>query len=147
MCYLIISNSNNLFELKSVLTTFCGVCFVIAKSNSHEFVRTLFTPFQCWLQPVVFRLKWDFLLNLVLILIIFNLPLWVLYYKVKKLWNTYFWTTLACSFTCYQRIFNLLKSSLWICHLKMIKMYRKLDRKSPFTYAATWWSSTLESGE
>ncbi len=29
----------------------------------------------------------------------------------------------------------------------MIKLYRKLDRKSPFTYAATWWSSTLESSE
>ncbi len=29
----------------------------------------------------------------------------------------------------------------------MIKMYRKLDRKFPFTLAATWWSSTLESGE
>ncbi len=29
----------------------------------------------------------------------------------------------------------------------MIKMYRKLDRKSPFTYAATWWSSTSESSE
>ncbi len=58
-----------------------------------------------------------------------------------------FWTTLGCSFICYQRKFNLLKSSLWICHLKMIKMYRTLDRKSAFTSAAIWWSSTLESGE
>ncbi len=58
-----------------------------------------------------------------------------------------FMNTLGCSFTCYQRKCNLLKSSLWICHLKMIEMYRTLDRKSTFTYAATWWSSTLESGE
>ncbi len=29
----------------------------------------------------------------------------------------------------------------------MIKMYRKLDRKSTFTYAATWWSSTSESSK
>ncbi len=42
---------------------------------------------------------------------------------------------------------NLLKSSLGICCLKMIKMYRQLDRKSPFTYAATWWSSTSERSE
>ncbi len=40
----------------------------------------------------------------------------------------------------------LLWSSLWICHLKMIKMFRKLERESPFT-SATWWSSTLENGE
>ncbi len=59
-----------------------------------------------------------------------------------KLWNAHFWTTLGYSFTCHQRKFNLLKSSLGSCRLKMIKMYRKLDRKSPFTYAATWWSST-----
>ncbi len=59
--------------------------------------------------------------------------------------------TLKCSFmknfTALSQKFNLLKSSLWICHWKMIKMYRKLDRKSPFTYAATLWSSTLENGE
>ncbi len=67
--------------------------------------------FQCWLQLVVFHLKQDFLSNFVLILIIFNLSLWVLYYTVK-LWNAHFWTTLVCSFTCYQRKFNLLKSSL-----------------------------------
>ncbi len=107
---------------------------------------SIFTPFQFWLQLVVFHLKGDFLSNLVLILIILNLSLWVLYNTVK-LWNAHFGTTLGCSFTCYQRQFNLLKSSLWICHLKMIKMYRNLDRKSPFTYAATWWSSTLESSE
>ncbi len=29
----------------------------------------------------------------------------------------------------------------------MIKMYSKLNRKSPFIYTATWWSSTLESGK
>ncbi len=75
-----------------------------------------------------------------LILIILNLLLWVLYYTAKLF-------EIVCSFTCYQRKYNLLKSSLLICHLKMIKMYRKLDRKSPFTHAATWWSSTLESGE
>ncbi len=105
-----------------------------------------FTLLQCWLQLVVFHLKVDFLSNFVLILIILNLSLWVLYYTVK-LWNVHFWVTLGCSFTCYKRKFTLLKSSLWICHLKMIKMYWKLDRKSPFTSAATWWSSTLESGE
>ncbi len=93
-----------------------------------------------------FHLKGDFLSNFVLILIILNLSLWVLYYTLK-LWNAHFWTTLGCSFTCYQWKFKLLKSSLWICHLKMIKMDRKLDRKFPFTSAATWWFSTLESGE
>ncbi len=63
--------------------------------------------------------------------------------------------TLICSFLnqfrllfiCYQRIFNLLKPYLWICHSNMIRMYRKMDRKSTFTHAATWWSSTLESSE
>ncbi len=49
-----------------------------------------------------------------------------------------FLNNFSCSFTCYQRKTNLLKSSLGICCLKMIKMYKKLDRKSPFTYAATW---------
>ncbi len=64
-----------------------------------------------------------------------------------KFWNAQFWTTLDYSFTCYKRKFNLLKSSLWICHLKMIKIFRKLDRKSSFTSAAIWWYSTLESGK
>ncbi len=78
----------------------------------------------------------------VLILIILNLSLWIFYYTVK-LWNARFWTT----FTWYKRKLNLLKPSLWICHLKMIKMYRRLGRKSSFTSAVIWWSSTLESGE
>ncbi len=54
--------------------------------------------------------------------------------------------TLICSFLnqfrllfiCYQRKFNLLKPSLLICHSNMIRMYRKMDRKSVFTHAATW---------
>ncbi len=96
------------------------------------------------MQLVVFHLKGDFLSIFVLILIIFNQSLWVLLYTVK-LWNAHFWTTLGCSFTCYQRKFNLLKSSLAICLLKIIKMYRKLDRKPPFTYAATWRSITSEN--
>ncbi len=29
----------------------------------------------------------------------------------------------------------------------MIRMYRKMDRKSVFIHTATWWSSTLESNE
>ncbi len=29
----------------------------------------------------------------------------------------------------------------------MIKIYKKLDRKCTFTSAATWWSSTFESGK
>ncbi len=106
----------------------------------------IFSAFQCWLQLIVFHLKWDFLSTFVSILIILNLSLWLLYYTVK-LWNARLWTSLGCYFTCYQQKFNLLKSSFWICHLKVIEMYRKLDRKSPFTSAATWWSSTLESGE
>ncbi len=97
-------------------------------------------------QLVVFHHKGAFLSNFVLILITLNLSLWVLYYTVK-LWNAHFWTTVACSFTCYQQRSYLLKSSLWMCHLKMVKMYRKLERKSPFTSAATWWSSTLEIRE
>ncbi len=68
------------------------------------------------------------------------------YYTVKLL-NTHFWTTVGYSFTCYQGKVYLLKSSLWICHLKMIKMYWKLNMKSPFISAATWWSITLESSE
>ncbi len=103
----------------------------------HTFI---FTPFQCWLQLVVFHLKEDFLSNFVLILTILNLSLWVLYYTVK-LWNACFWTTLGCSFTCYRLTFYSPQSSLWICHLKMIKLYRELDRKSSFTSAAIWWSS------
>ncbi len=95
--------------------------------------NSLFTPFQRWLLLVVFHLKGDFLSNFVLILIILNLSLRVPYYTVK-LWTAYFWTTWSSSFTCYQRKLSLLKSSLWISHLKMIKIYRKLDRKSPFTY-------------
>ncbi len=62
--------------------------------------------------------------------------------------------TLECSFLNNFRLlfhmlrkFNIFKSSLGIRCLKIIKMYRKLDRKSPFTYAATWWSSTSESCE
>ncbi len=43
-----------------------------------------------------------------LILIILNLSLWVLNFTVK-LWNAHFWTTGACSFTCYQQ--NLIYSS------------------------------------
>ncbi len=59
-----------------------------------------------------------FLSNCVLILIVLNLSLWELYYNVK-FWNAHFGTTLGCSFTCYQRKVNLLKSSLWLCiHLK-----------------------------
>ncbi len=61
--------------------------------------------------------------------------------------------TLICSFLnqfrllfiCYQRKFNLVKPSLWICHSNMIRMYKTMDRNSVFTHAATWWSSTLES--
>ncbi len=58
-------------------------------------------------------------------------------------------TTLKCSFMYHIRqLFHMLpkpnlpKSSVRICHLKIIKIYRKLDRKSSFTYAVT-----LESGE
>ncbi len=97
----------------------------------------------------IYWVSWNFVLDAVKFyadLTILNLSLWVLYYTVK-LWNAHFWTTLGWSFTCYQRKFNLLKSSLWICHLKLIKMYRKLDRKSPFISAATWRSSTLKSGK
>ncbi len=43
-----------------------------------------------------------------LILIILKLSLWVLNFTVK-LWNAHFWTTGACSFTCYQQ--NLIYSS------------------------------------
>ncbi len=103
-------------------------------------------PFLMLVTTSIFTFKGDFLSNFVLILIILNLSLWVLYYIVKN-WTDHFWTTVGCSFTCYKRKFNLLKSSLWIWHLKMIKMYRTLNRKSPFSSAATWWSSTLESGE
>ncbi len=106
----------------------------------HRLARQ-FIPFKCWLHLVVFLLTEDFLSNFVLILIILNLSLWVLYYTAK-LWNACFWTTLGCSFTCHERTFNLVKSSLWICHLNRIEMYIKLDRKSSFTSAAIWWSST-----
>ncbi len=86
---------------------------------------------------------------------------WLRYFENNALWftgtnlnsiftvfqNARFKTTLKCAFRCYQRKCNLLKSSLWICHLKMIKMYRKLDRKYAFTSAAIGWSITLERGE
>ncbi len=117
----------------------CHVIANVSLSESH------ICPLQCWLPLIVLHLKGDFLSNFVFILIILNLSLWVLYYTVK-LWNAYFWTTLGRSFTSYQRKCNLLKSSLWIFHLKSIKMNRKLDKKYSFTYAATWWSRTLESG-
>ncbi len=78
-----------------------------------------FATFQCWLQQVVFHLKLDFKSISVLILIIFNQSLWVLFYTVK-LWNTHFCTTLDCSFTCYQRKFNFLKSSLGIWQIPVI---------------------------
>ncbi len=48
--------------------------------------------------------------------------------------------TLECSFLSnFRLLFHMpTTKTLGICCLKMIKMYRKLDRKSPFTYAATW---------
>ncbi len=122
----------------------CYRYYILNVSNILLFFK--FAPFQCWLQLVVFHLKGDFLSNFVLILIILNLLLWVIY-DIVKLWNANFWATLGCSFTCYQRKCNLLKSSLWICHLKMIKCTENWTGSPLFTYAATWWSSTLESGE
>ncbi len=84
-------------------------------------------------------------LNFVFILIILNLSLWVLYYTVK-LWNAHFGTTWGCSIICCQQNFYLLRSSLWICILKMIKMYGELDRKSPFTKTEYYHRSFLISG-
>ncbi len=117
-------------------------------SEKGNCVFSVYSPlsFQCLLQLVLFHLKEDFLSNFVLILIILILSLWVLYYT-WKLWNARFWTTLCFSFTCYQEKFNLLKSSLWICHLKMIEMYKIMYKKFSFTSAVIWWSSTLESCE
>ncbi len=59
-------------------------------------------PFLMLVTTSIFTFKGDFLSNFVLILIILNLSLWVLYYTVK-LWNAHFWTTLGCSFKCFQR--------------------------------------------
>ncbi len=136
----------NNWSFMTIQCSMLGKDALLASPSPPKNMMYQFATFQCWLQLVVFHLKGDFLSNLALILIILNLSLWVLSYTVK-LWNVHFWTTLVYSFTYYQRKFNLRKSSLWICHLGVIKMYRKLDRKSPFTSAATWWSSTLESGE
>ncbi len=97
-----------LFQTKALIFWSCP--FYI----KHNLTNMLFALFQYWLQLLVFHLEGDSLSNFVLILIILNLLLWVFYYTVQ-LWNAHLWVTLGCSFTCYQRKFNLLKSSLWIC--------------------------------
>ncbi len=90
---------------------------LLLEEKWNEADLAVFIPFQCLWQLLVFHLYEDFLSNFVLILIILNLSLWVLYYTVT-LWNAHLWTTLGCSFTCYQWKFNLFKSSLWICHFE-----------------------------